>query len=447
MAPSVAIVGSGPSGLYAAAAIAKARPTVRVDVIERLPTPFGLVRYGVAPDHQKIKQVEKALSRVFDSNAARFCGNVEIGTSVSLDELQHLYDVVLVACGAPKDRPLGIPGENLPGVYGSAAFVAWYNGHPDFPVGVSPPERWIGLDAREVAIIGAGNVALDLARVLSLARGEIDATDLPPPVGALVASAPIETIHVLARRGPLQAKFAPAELREMGRLEDATAWVDPRQLPSDAALATVAAEERTAKGKNIALFREFADAANAKKARRSVRFHFLWSPTEIRGDDRVRSLVLNRNVLREGRAVATDERWELPVGLILSAIGYRTAVLDGMPGGGNDAYANDDGHVRDNLWVTGWARRGPSGTIATNRSDAHEVVVSLLGRLDGAAGHREGAAGFDRLCATRGIPVVSYQQWKRIDAAERAAAPGSSPRRKLVERSELLRAAHGPRSD
>jgi NADPH-dependent glutamate synthase beta subunit-like oxidoreductase len=429
---SIAIVGSGPAGLYSADAISKARPDARIDVIDRLPTPFGLVRTGVAPDHQSIKKVDKALGRVFAKENVRFLGAIEIGRDVGLAELREIYDGVLLACGAPVDRPLGVSGSELPGVYGSAAFVNWYNGHPDFY------ETAPDIDVEGIAVVGVGNVALDVARLLAKTPPELDDSDIPRAVRERMHAARIKNIYVLGRRGPIDAKFSPAELREMGHFEDAISLVDAGELPDDDALAQVDKEERTQKEKNIALLREFA-AAPPREVRRTVHFKFYSSPVAVLGDDRVRGLRVGRTKVAGEKAIDTGETYDLEVGCVISAIGYVTSPLPGLDErGGQSFYKNDAGRIDRGLWVVGWARRGPTGTIATNRTDAQDVVARMLGDLNEG---RPGPQAIDTVLAARSLRPVFFADWERIDAHERSLATSPCPRVKLLGREALLGAA------
>jgi ferredoxin--NADP+ reductase len=431
---SIAIVGSGPAGLYAAEAILKARPDTRIDVIDRLPHPFGLVRTGVAPDHQSIKKVDKALGRVFAKENVRFVGAIEIGKDVGLAELREIYDGVLLACGSPVDRPLGVPGSELPGVYGSAAFVNWYNGHPDFY------DKAPNIDVEGIAVVGVGNVALDVARLLAKTPAELEDSDIPEAVRAQMNASRVRNIYVLGRRGAIDAKFSPAELREMGHFEDGISLVDPADLPEDDALAAVDPEEKVQKQKNIALLREFA-AAPKREVRRTVHFKFFSSPVAVLGDDRVRGLRVGKTKVVGEKAIDTGETYDLEVGCIISAIGYVTAPFPGLDErGGQSSYKNDNGRIDRGLWVVGWARRGPTGTIATNRADAQDVVARMLPDL--AEGH-PGPKALDTLLGARSLRAVSFADWEKIDAHERSIAKAPCPRVKLLGREALLAAAFG----
>ena len=446
----VAVVGSGPSGFYAAAALLKQQePTVHVDMLERLPTPWGLVRFGVAPDHPKIKSV----SAVFDKTAAherfRFFGNIELGKHVDSAELAARYDAVVYSLGAPSDNRLGIPGEDLAGSVAAGDIVGWYNGHPDH-VDVPVAEY---LRARRAVVIGNGNVALDIARVLAMPTDELRRTDIADHAIPALEASSIAEIVVVGRRGPLQAAFTPAELRELGALEGVDVRVDAADLEPvnesdvEAAGSTVAL--------NIAALREFAQRDGVPSSRRRITLRFCSSPVELRGDERVRSIVLERNALRtdeEGRVVAepTGEREELATELVIRAVGYRGAPCPGLPfDERRGVIPNVDGRIegRHHEYVSGWIKRGPSGIIGTNKKCAGDTVKTLLADLAAAElpardpDHHRHLAEWIR---SRRPDLVTYDQWRAVDAHERALGePAGRPRVKLCSIPELLRVAHG----
>ncbi len=429
----VAIVGSGPAGFYAAGALLSADPPAEVDLIERLPTPWGLVRLGVAPDHPKLKTVSRAFEKIAERPGFRFLGNVEVGRDLQHEDLVRLYDAVVYAVGAQTDRRLGISGEDLPGSWPATEFVAWYNGHPDYQ------RLAFGLDVERAVVIGIGNVALDVARMLALTREELTVTDATDASIEAIASSPIREIVVVGRRGPAQASFTTPELQEMGELAGADVIVDPAELEG-------AEPQDTNAERNLEVLRELAAREPAGKPRRVV-FRFFRSPVAILGDDRVEAIELVRNELDENeRAVATDERETLPCGLVFRSVGYRGVELPGVPfderGG---TIPHERGCVGPGVYCAGWIKRGPTGVIGTNKKDATETVERLL--ADAAAGRLErkpeaSAAAVDALLAERGVQVVEYAGWNAIDEVERAAGEKlGRPRVKLCSWQELLAAA------
>lgn len=448
----IAIIGAGPAAFYAAEALLSCgQPGVRVDMFDRLPTPFGLVRHGVAPDHQKIKTVTKAFARVAENPRFRFFGGVEYGRDLSLDDIRRHYHQVLFATGAQTDRRMGIPGEDLAGSHPATEFVAWYNGHPDFQ-GCE-----FDLSCRRAVVIGNGNVAVDVARMLALADEELAPTDTTDAAIAAILASPIEEIVVLGRRGPAEASFTTPELQELGELADTDIAVDPAELElepaSDAALSD------TTVARNLEVMRGYAGRAPAGK-RRTLRLRFRVSPVAIVGSDRVEGIEVARNTLvADGdgrvRAVATDEREVIPCGIVLRSVGYMGVPVPGVPfDAARATLANRGGRVVDDrgeqvpgVYCAGWIKRGPTGIIGTNKKDAHETVALLLeDARSGALPPREGggAEAVDALLAERGAQVVTYAGWEAIDAAERSLGEACGrPRVKLVSWDELLAAAGG----
>jgi ferredoxin/flavodoxin---NADP+ reductase len=452
----IAIIGSGPAGFYAAGHLLKdGGERIEVDMIERLPTPWGLVRSGVAPDHPKIKSV----TRVYEKTAAhprfRFFGAVELGRDVSREELSERYHAIVYATGTPTDRLLGIPGEELPGSHAATDFVGWYNGHPDFT------DLAFDLSRERAVVIGNGNVALDVARMLCLSREELARTDIADhALSALDASA-ISEIVVVGRRGPAQAAFTNPELLELGELADADVIVEREEL--ERALATPDPSMSPTAERNVAVLREYAQRAPAGKRRRIV-LRFLLSPVELRGDEHgVREIVLARNELvDEGdgrlRARATSERLTLSTGLLMRAIGYRGVPIEGVafdersatiPNEGGRV-VGPDGRPRAGEYAVGWIKRGPSGVIGTNKKDAQETVDALLADIaDPAEGHHlkprdPDPASIERLLCERVPSLVTYEGWSEIDRHERSLGePQGRPRVKLTRIDELLRAAAG----
>jgi ferredoxin/flavodoxin---NADP+ reductase len=441
----VAVVGSGPAGFYAAGALlASEDPHVEVDLIDRLPTPWGLVRLGVAPDHPNIKAVSRAFEKIASQPGFRFLGNVEAGRDVTHDELAELYGAVVYAIGAQTDRRLGIPGEDLPGSWPATAFVAWYNGHPDFQ------DVSFDLSHERAVVIGNGNVALDVARMLALTSDELAPTDTTDAAIEAINRAGVKEIVVVGRRGPVQAAWTPVEVGELGELAGADILVDAAELELDPASAAELESAPPTVRRNIEHLREYAVRTPAGKAR-AIRLRFLRSPVAILGGERVEAIELVRNELVDGRAVATDDREVVECGIVFRSVGYRGIPLPGVPfDEGSCTLPNVGGRLRDaaggtvpGTYCAGWIKRGPSGVIGTNKKDAAETVALLLD--DARAGRLQlgrPAEAMDALLAERGVGVVTQVGWQAIDAAERAAGePRGRPRVKLAEWQELLRAA------
>ena len=426
-----AVIGSGPAGFYTAEALAKSYGAeARIDLIDALPVPYGLIRFGVAPDHQSIKAVSRRYDQVAEGDQVRFVGNVKVGRDVSIDELRGLYDAVVLATGAPHDRTLGIPGEDLPGVVGSAAFVGWYNGHPEF-ADLDPP-----LDGAAAAVIGNGNVALDVARILSKTRAEFAGSDIVGhALDALEVSA-IRTITIVGRRGPHQIAMTPKELGELGHLEAAVPHVEPGDLPMAEADAALEPGQR----KSVALLRDFATPHDDKI--KHIEFDFFARPVRIEGGARAERLIVERTALDDsGQSVGTGEEYVIPANLVVSCIGYHTSPIAGVPydeRGGK--FANDAGVIGDGLYAVGWARRGPSGTIGTNRPDGYEVAGQVAAAVPaGSDGGKAGGEGLDALLAGRSAKSTSFTDWRAIEAAETAAARPDAPREKIVRHADWLK--------
>ncbi len=421
----IAIVGSGPSGCYVAERLVRqGKGVVEVDVFDRLPTPFGLIRGGVAPDHQGTKGVARVLSRALDRDEVRFFGHVEIGRDLRLADLRSMYDAVVLATGAPKDRRLGIPGEDLEGIHGSWAFVGWYNGHPDY-AGLD-----VALDrVRSAVIIGNGNVAIDVARVLARAGAEMDKSDIDPVVEAALAAAPLERILIAGRRGPAEVKFTPAELSELGRLQRARPVVD---------IAEITAVDNC-ENSCFTVLQEFAERP-AGEAPVTIELGFRLHPEAFidNGEGRVGAVRFRRTQPQGADFVDTGETIDIPAELVVTCIGYETVGCDDLaPIGG--VFANDEGRIDDGFYVVGWAKRGPSGTIPTNRPESHALADRILAEV--APADKPGRAAVYK--ALDGVAVVDIDGWKRIDAAEIGQAPEGRVRRKLTRIDDLLAAAQG----
>ncbi|WP_297825330.1 FAD-dependent oxidoreductase [Mycobacterium sp.] len=450
----VAIVGSGQSGFFAASSLLKAGDAaedtdVAVDMLEMLPTPWGLVRSGVAPDHPKIKSISKQFEKTAQDPRFRFFGNISVGEHVQTSELAERYDAVIYAVGAQSDRALNIPGEELAGSIAAVDFVGWYNAHPKFE------EATPDLSGARAVVVGNGNVALDVARILVTDPEMLGQTDIADHALESLRPCGVDEVVVIGRRGPLQTAFTTLELRELGELENVDVIVDPAQLEG------VSDEDAAAAGKttkqNINVLRDYAKRSPRPGHRRIV-LRFMTSPIEIKGDDRVERIVLGRNELTTdatGRVSANDtgEREELPVQLVVRSVGYRGVPTPGLPFDEQTATIPNSGGRVDgsrNEYVVGWIKRGPTGVIGTNKKDSQDTVDTLLADL--ARADRGGLADFpddhaDRLAdwlASRQPKLVTSKHWELIDAHERAAGePHGRPRVKLPSLAKLLRVSHG----
>ena len=473
----VAIVGSGPAGLYTAEALIKQAAAldpprfVRVDVIDRLPTPYGLVRYGVAPDHKSIKSIAEYLRGVLEHDGVRFLGSIHLGDDVTRGDLLASYDAVVYATGAMRDRRLGIPGEDLPGSFAATDFVNWYCGHPDVDPGA------FTLDAESVAVIGVGNVAVDVARILVRDPRELRETDVSQPVLDALMASKVREVHMIGRRGPAQAKFTTKELRELGELDGVGIVVGNGETDLDAfdptgESARLAQSDRHVRG-NYKVISDWAAHTPAGGARRlTVRFWL--RPVEIHGPERVSALTLERTRLdSDGAFTGTGEHETLTAQMVLRSVGYQSVPLPGVPFDERSSTVPNaegrvlapDGAPLPGEYVAGWLKRGPTGVIGTNKSDAAQTVRSLLADLAGGPGpgdvplpragllrYPEAAPGsgaqagdrsrFSELLAARGIRPVSYADWLRIEQAEAALGEslGRGGRVKLPSRDELHRA-------
>lgn len=449
----VAIVGAGPSGYFAAAALLKfadqslaaGGPDVRVDLLEMLPTPWGLVRSGVAPDHPKIKSISKTFEKTSTDPRFRFFGNITVGEDVRADELAERYDAVIYAVGAQSDRALHIPGEELAGSVAAVDFVGWYNAHPHFE-DMSPD-----ITSGRAVVVGNGNVAIDVARILVTDPDVLANTDIADHALKSLHDRGVEEVILLGRRGPLQSTFTTLELRELGELDGVDVVIDP------ADLADISDEDAEAAGKitkgNIKVLRDYAHRELTPGHRRIV-FRFRTSPIEIRGTDRVEEMVLGRNELvsdESGRVVAKDtgERETLPVQLVVRAVGYRGVPVPGVPfDEGSGTIPHSEGRVLDraNEYVVGWIKRGPSGIIGTNKKDSQDTVDTLIADLEDAELAEVGPNHSDELVrwlVERQPLLVTDDHWQLIDAYERTAGePHGRPRVKIANVAELLRIGH-----
>ncbi|MFC0626189.1 FAD-dependent oxidoreductase [Kribbella deserti] len=439
----VAVVGAGPAGIYAADILTKEHERAHVDLIERLPAPFGLVRYGVAPDHPRIKEIIKALHRVVGRERIRFLGNVEYGSDLKLDDLRRHYDAVIFATGAMADRDLDIPGIELPGSHGAADFVSWYAGHPDVP------RDW-PLDARQVAVIGAGNVALDVARMLAKPADEQLTTEIADNVYRGLKANQATDVHVFARRGPAQIKFTPMELRELSHSPAVDVIVHPEGFDIDEASQRAI---NASKGTRLVVdtLLKYLEA-EPTGAEHRIHIHLCHAPIEVLGTDKVEGLRTERTELQgDGTARGTGEYVDTPVQAVYRAVGYLSSHLPGLPFDHQaGVMTNDRGRVLGmddiplpGLYVTGWVKRGPIGLIGHTKSDAAETIASLLDDIAGLPRPEETDpdAILNHL-ADRGATVIDADGWSRLDAYELALGqPHGRERIKVVPREEMIEAA------
>jgi ferredoxin--NADP+ reductase len=415
----VAIVGAGPAGYFAALALNNLQTEelkFSIDMIERLPTPWGLVRSGVAPDHPKIKTVAKVFEKVANEPNFRLFANVELGSDVTIEQLEEMYDAVVIATGTALGKRLGIPGEDLPGSMSAAAFVPWYNAHPDFK------DEEIDLSCETAVVIGAGNVAMDVARMLALEPSELDPTDTADHAIAAFKESAVRTVIISARRGPENAAFTSPELRELPKLEHTNVIIDKSDIDSAIARAGDSPEKDVKSNLDAMLLIAEQEPTNHE---RTMKFQFLATPKEIKGSNRVEEVIFQKT--------GTDEIFGIKCGLVITAIGYEAASLEGIPYE-KGKVVNSDGRVRENLYVVGWAKRGPSGVIGTNKSDAADVMKLLVEDL------KSPKSGADVSSIIAHNKVVTQMHWQAINEAEIAAGePVGKPRRKAVTREELLR--------
>jgi ferredoxin--NADP+ reductase len=441
--PRIAIVGAGPAGAFAAAAVLRHVGDVEIDLFERLPTPWGLLRGGVAPDHQEIKRLQDTFDRQTLRRGCRFLGNVEVGRDVTHEELVRHYTAVVYATGAQTDQSLGLAGEDLPGSWAATEFVAWYNGHPDYR------ELEFDLSHERAVVIGNGNVAADVTRILARSPDELARTDLADHALEALRESRVQEVVVLGRRGPAQAAFTSAELRELGHMDGVELRVDDVEL--DPLSRQWLAEHGTFTArKNVELLREFAARPPRIDAQRRIDLRFLTSPVEITGDGRVEAVVVRRNeIVRDEqgllRARATDAPAEpIEAGLVLRSVGYQAVPLPGVP---FDERAfilpNERGRVREapGVYTVGWIKRGPTGILGTNKRDAEETIACLAEDLRAGVLPEKGEP-IDALLAERGVDVVTADGWRAIDGQElEAGRSADRPRVKLASRAELLATA------
>ncbi len=442
----IAIVGAGPAGIYAADILDKSDADATIDLFERMPAPFGLIRYGVAPDHPRIKGIVTALHKVLDKPNIRLLGNIDYGTDIKLEELREFYDAVIFSTGASADRALDIPGVDLDGSYGAADFVSWYDGHPDVP-------RTWPLNASSVAVLGVGNVALDVARILAKTADELLTTDIPDNVYQGLKASPVTDVHVFGRRGPAQAKFTPLELRELDHSPNVEVIVQPEDIEFDEGSITAL---RASKQIDMVVktLQEWAIRDPGSRPRR-LHLHFFHSPSEVLGaDGRVTGLRTERTELTgDGNVRGTGEFHDWDVQAVYRAVGYLSSHLPELPFDHvNGVVPNQAGRVLDldenqlpGVYVTGWIKRGPIGLIGHTKGDAAETIASLLADADTltAPKHQAPDAILDFLAA-RGIPFTTWQGWAKLDSHEKSLGLAAGRERiKVVEREEMTRVSRG----
>lgn len=427
---SVAIVGAGPAGYFAAQALQNLENEdlkFQIDMIERLPTPWGLVRSGVAPDHPKIKSVSKVFEKIATSEGFQLFCNVELGKDLTVKELKESYDAIIIATGSSIGRKLGIPGEDLIGSISASEFVPWYNGHPDFA------NLDITLESKEAVVIGAGNVAMDVARILALEPSELEPTDTALHAIDNLYRSNIRTVHIFGRRGPEHAAFTSPELRELPKLEHTNVTITESDILQ--ARERIQSKDEVEKEIKSNLDAMLAiSQAEKKNHQRELNFHFLATPVEIRGNTRVEEIIFRKNIVINGDVLPTDETFTIKTGLVISAIGYQSEPLAEIPYE-NGRVLNENGLVEENVFVVGWAKRGPSGVIGTNKSDAAEVVKLLVSSLKSP----KDLINLESLLKKRSVKIVNQGFWQAINASEIAAGEEKGkPRIKFVNRDEML---------
>lgn len=424
--PSVVIIGSGPGGFYAAESISK-KLNSDIDIIDRLLTPFGLIRGGVAPDHQTTKKISLTYTKTAKKDQIRFFGNIEIGKDISLDELRKIYDVVILATGSELDNKLEIGGANLKGVYGSAEFVGWYNGHPDY-VNLEPD-----LNTENVVIIGNGNVAIDVVRVLSKNLEEMMESDIPEYALNSINQSPIKNLYMVGRRGPVQAKFTNVELREMGNLKNCLPIVNNLDLPHKLE-GDFSDRDRRLIEKNLKTLKSFSFIEKINKEKK-LNFIFFHKPIEIIGNEKVESIKFEKIKLEGNELKNTGEIFKIDCGLVITAIGYKSKdvpglkIIDGI-------VENKNGRIDTGFYAVGWIRRGPTGVIGTNKVDG-ELVADLIIK-EFKSQKNNGRKSLIEIIKTKNLSVTSFEDWEKIDSYEKKNAKESAPRKKILSTKEML---------
>ena len=428
---SIAIVGAGPAGYFTAQALQNLQTEERkfsIDMYERLPTPWGLVRSGVAPDHPKIKTVSKVFEKIATTEGFRLFGNIELGTDVTLEDLKKNYDAVVIATGSAQGKKLGIPGEELPGSYSAAEIVPWYNGHPDFA------NFKVDLNSETAVVIGAGNVAMDVGRMFALDPHELDSTDTADHALIALHASSIRKTFICGRRGPEHAAFTAPELRELPKLEHTDVYLDPESISQAQSRAEMLGEIEKDLRSNLEAMKSVAEA-DKKGNTRSLTFKFLSTPLEIRGSEKVEEIIFGINKVDGDKVVSTGETYSIKCGIVVSAIGYEAIHLDGLPYE-KGRVINTDGRVSENVYVVGWAKRGPSGVIGTNKSDASTVVDLLVSDLK----EPKVNPGIDVLL--KGKTIVDQTGWTKINSKEISEGEiTGKPRKKIVSTEQMIKVA------
>lgn len=449
----VAVIGAGPAGIYASDILSKSDVDVQIDLYEKLPAPYGLVRYGVAPDHPRIKAIIKALYNVLQRGDVRLVGNVEIGTDITFAELHEHYDAVIISTGADRDRPFDLPGIDLPEVYGAADFVYWYDGHPDYP-------RTWPLEAKEVAVLGVGNVALDVARILAKHPDDLMSTEIPKNVEEGLRQSPVTDVHVFGRRGPAQVKFTPMELRELGQVPDVDVIVYPEDFEYDAGSEAAMEESKmTRQVVNILTDWVFQEEEDLTASRR-IHIHMLQQPTEVLGADHVEGIRMERTALQgDGSVKGTGEFVDYPVQAVYRAVGYYSSPIPGapfdeklgvVPNEGGRVVA--DGNVVEGMYATGWIKRGPVGLIGSTKSDAQETIGNLIedyqAGLLSATTDDVGWVATKAVLDERGVRYTNWQGWQLLEEFEKSLGePHGRERIKVVERETMTAVSRGEEHD
>lgn len=439
----VAVIGAGPAGIYASDILSQSDVDVQIDLYEKLPAPYGLVRYGVAPDHPRIKQIITALYNVLKRGDIRFIGNVEIGRDISFDELHEHYDAVIISTGSDRDRPFDMKGGELPEVYGGADFVSWYDGHPD------APREW-PLEAKEVAVIGVGNVALDIARILAKHPDDLMSTEIPENVEKGLRESPVTDVHIFGRRGPAQVKFTPMELKELGQVNDVDIVVYPEDFEYDQG-SQDAMEKSKMTRQVVKLLTDWVfEDEEDRHGKRRIHIHMLQQPVEILGDEHVEGIRMERTELQGDTSVeGTGEYIDYPVQAVYRAVGYFSSPIPGAPfDEENGVVPNEggrvvrDGQVIPGMYATGWVKRGPVGLIGSTKSDAQETIGNLVDDYNsGILNATTDQVGWDatkEVLDSRGVKYTDWTGWERLEDFERSLGePAGRERIKVVERSTM----------
>ena len=423
--PSVVIIGSGPSGCYTAESISKKLDS-NIDIVDRLPTPFGLIRGGVAPDHQTTKKISASYTKTAEKEKVKFFGNIEVGKDITIEELRELYDVVVLAIGSELDNKLEIKGSNLQGVYGSAEFVGWYNGHPDY-VNLEP-----NLNTENVVVIGNGNVAIDIVRVLSKTSEEMSDSDIPGYALDSIKKSPIKNLYIVGRRGPVEAKFTNVELREMGKLSNCVPIVNI-DLPNELKGSYTERDQRLIE-KNLETLKSFSTIEKNNKEKK-LNFNFFQKPIEIIGNERVESVNFETTKLEGTKLKSTGEINNINCGLIITAIGYKPKEVPGIKIS-NGVVKNNNGKIDKGFYAAGWIRRGPNGVIGTNKADG-ELVADLISK-DFKDQNKDGRKSLIELIKSKNLKSTSFENWEKIDSYEKKNAVEPAPRKKILTIKEML---------